>query len=374
MNINDIALSLEDGVGALTAAALLEEFGSAEAIYAASPSELTRAGLREGLALQIARKEAHRRAAAELKYIDKHGITAVASTDEDYPPLMREAADHPHVLYVCGDVNALTLRCVSIVGTRQFDTYGDVMCDRLVKGLAERVPGLCIVSGLAFGVDMSSHRAALRHGVPTIAVIPNALPNPVPASNAGIVREIVARGGAVVTELHSNSKQKGNFYIPRNRLIAALSEGTVVVQSDLGGGAMTTADFAFGYNRLVMAVPGRATDKTAKGPNWLIKSNKAQMVCNGEDVIRTLGWDLTVESVGPRVTPAVEAGFGAEAGAISVDAAGLLGCFRGGDAVSVDLLSELSALNHSELAPILLELEFAGKITRLPGGLYERIA
>ncbi len=365
MNINDIALTMEAGVGVKTAVALLEEFGTADAIYAASAADLVRAGLRETLAIQLVRKEAHKQAERELKYIEKQGITAIASTDEAYPPLLREINDYPHILYVQGDVKALRLRCLSMVGTRKFDTYGQTISERLVGQLAERVPGLCIVSGLAFGIDAACHRAALRHNVPTIAVVPNALPEIIPASNAGLARDILAHGGALVSEYHSNTKDKGDFYIPRNRIIAGLSEGTVVVQGDYKSGAMATAEFAFGYNRILMAVPGRATDQTANGPNLLIKSERAQMVCSGEDIIRAQMWDLNEPEVGPRPTPTQVP--------ISADAAGLWGCFRGGDAVSVDALADLTALDYSTLAPLLLELEFAGKITRLPGGLYQRI-
>ena len=366
MNINDIALTLERGLGPKTAAVLLNEFGSADAIYAISPAELVRRGnIREALAEQLPRREFHRQAEAELKYLKKHGLTAIASTDAEYPPLMREMNDPPHVLYVRGEVETLNMRCVSMVGTRKLSTYGQTMCDRLVRQLSERVPNLCIVSGLAFGIDVHCHRAALRYGVPTVAVVANTLPDVTPAQHSDIARDIVAHGGAIVSECHSNSKQTGDFYLSRNRIIAGLGEGTVVVEAGHGSGALSTADFAFGYNRTVMAVPGRATDEAAFGSNNLIKSERAAMVCTGEDIIRTLMWDVYVSEVGEK--PAKEAV------TVSADAQGLLGCFTSGNAVSVDALSELTALAHTALAPILLELEFAGKIKRLPGGLYERI-
>jgi DNA processing protein len=250
------------------------------------------------------------------------------------------------------------------VGTRRLSTYGQTMCDRLVRQLAERVPGLCIVSGLAFGIDAHCHRAALRYGVPTVAVVANTLPEVTPARHADIARDIVSRGGAIVSECNTHSKQTGDFYLSRNRIIAGLSEGTVVVEAPFESGALSTAEFAQGYNRTVMAVPGRATDETAFGTNLLIKSERAAMVCSGEDIIRTLAWDLYVPEVGEKPV-AAPAG-------LSPDAAGLLGCFRSGDAVSVDALSELTALDHTTLAPLLLELEFAGKVRRLPGGTYEK--
>ncbi len=366
MNVNDVALTLESGVGVKTVVALLNAFGSADAIYAATADELMRRGeLSAKLAGRIVRKEAHGQAEKELAYLEKHGLAAIASTDAEYPPLMSEMADYPHVLYVRGEADALNLRCVSMVGTRRISTYGQTMCDRLVRELAERVPNLCIVSGLAFGVDVQCHRAAIRYGVPTVAVVPGTLPDVVPAQHADIARDIVEHGGAIVSECHSNSKQTGDFYIARNRIIAGLSEGTVIVEAPWESGAMRTGDFALDYNRTLMAVPGRATDEISFGTNHLIKHNKAAMVCSGEDIVRTLGWDLYVPEVGERPVRS--------AAGISSDAEGLLGCFVSGDAVSVDTLAELTALDHTALAPLLLELEFAGRVRRLPGGSYVKI-
>jgi DNA processing protein len=367
MNINDIALTLEYGLGVKTAAALVETFGSADAVYRASVGDLMhRGGLREGLAEQITRKEYHKQAERELKHVEKHGLTALASTDAEYPLLMREMTDPPHVLYVRGNVDALRLRCLSMVGTRRISQYGQVMCDRLVRELAARVPGLCIVSGLAFGVDVNCHRAALRYGVPTVAVVANTLPDVTPAQHADIARDIIEHGGAIVTELHSQSKQAGDFYIPRNRIIAGLGEGCVVIEADHKSGSLSTADFALGYNRTLMAVPGRATDEVSFGTNNLIKNNKAQMVCSGEDIIRTMLWDITVPEVGEKPAKTIPS--------ISADARGLLGCFESGNATSVDRLSEVTALGLIELAPLLLELEFAGVVRKLPGGMYEKIS
>lgn len=365
MNIDDIALTLERGLGPKRLVPLLEEFGGATAVYNAPAAELVRrGGLSEKLAGQIARREFHRQAEAEAKYLKKHGLRALASTDSDYPPLMREMNDYPHVVYIRGEAGALNLRCVSIVGTRRISTYGQAMCDRLVRELAERVPGLCIVSGLAFGVDVHCHRAALRYGVPTVAVIAGTLPEVTPAQHTDIARDIVAHGGAIVSECNSGSKQTGDFYLSRNRIVAGLSEGTVVVEAPHGSGALSTADFAFGYNRILAAVPGRATDDAAFGSNNLIKSDRAAMVCSGEDVVRALAWDLYVPEVGAKLAK--------EAVGISADAKGLLGCFQSGNPVPVDALAELTALDHTALAPILLELEFAGKVRRLPGGMYEK--
>lgn len=364
MNADDIALTLEYGLGPKSVAWLLEVFGTAGAVYSASPAELVRrGGLREQMAERLPRKEYHKQAEKELDRIKKLGLTAIASTDPEYPPLMREMDDCPHVIYVRGNAGALAAANVSMVGTRRISQYGQAMCDRLVAQLAERVPGLGIVSGLAFGVDVHCHRAAIRYGSPTVAVIANALPDVTPAQHTDIARDIVDRGGAVISEYHSNSRQTGDFYIARNRIVAGLSEGTVIVEADHKSGSLHTARFALDYNRQLMAVPGRATDEAAFGTNNLIKTDRAQMVCSGEDIIRTLGWDVRFPEVGRKTAKTVD---------VSGDAQGLLKCFAGGDAVAVDRLCEITALGHAALAPILLELEFAGAVRRLPGGMYEK--
>lgn len=137
-----------------------------------------------------------RRRGKELEHCRRNGIAAIASTDPEYPPLLREIPDYPHVLYIKGDTAALSARCLSMVGTRNATPYGQTMCNRLVEGLAAQVPGLCIVSGLAFGIDVAAHRAALAAEVPTVAVLANPLPEVTPAQHTAVARDILDHGGA----------------------------------------------------------------------------------------------------------------------------------------------------------------------------------
>lgn len=363
MTIEDIALQLTPGIGVKGAAHLIDTFGDARHLFAASEEELTaRAGLRPELARQIVRRRAFADAEREMAYCRRHGITPLAATDEAYPPLLREIPDRPHVLYVMGDAGALSARCLSIVGTRDATPYGQTMCNRLVEGLAERVPGLCIVSGLAFGIDTAAHRAALAAGVPTVAVLANALPCVTPAQHAGVARDILAHGGALVTELHSQSKQNGNFYLARNRIIAGLSAGCIVVESPGNGGSLVTAHQADGYNRTVMAVPGRATDRTSDGTNHLIRNRLAQLVLSAGDVIDALMWDLGTDPATLRAeVPTPE---------LTKDEAGLLACFRTSDPLSVEELAALTGLGAGELATLLIGLELSGAVRQLPGNRY----
>jgi DNA processing protein len=365
MTTDDIAISLQRGMGPKVVAHLIAAMGTAADIYAATEEELTeRCGLKPELARSILRKEHHREAEAELKYMKKHGIEAVASTDGDYPAMLRECVDYPHVLYVRGNAGALGRRTLSMVGTRTITPYGQRMCDVLVGRVAEIAPGTAIVSGLAFGVDAHSHRAALKYGLPTVAVVANALPGVTPALNSSLADEIVAAGGAIVTELHSGTKQNGAYYMARNRIIAGMSEGTVVVESAVGGGSMSTAGMALGYERIVMAVPGRAGDRCSEGANMLIRRRQAAMVCSGDDMIHELGWDIAVAGKVP-----VHA---RETVTLSADERLLTGCFGEGEAVDMDTLSARSGIAIGQVSAMLMNLEIGGVVRALPGKRYEK--
>ena len=365
MTIEDIALQMTPGIGVKGAAHLLETFGDARSIFAASADELVqRAEIRPDLAREILRRQGFAPAEREMAYCRRNHIEIIASTDPDYPPLLRETPDFPAVLYVMGERRVLSQRCLTIVGTRQATPYGQTMCSRLIDGLAERVPRLCIVSGLAFGIDVAAHRAALAAKVPTVAVLANALPGVSPAQHAGVARDILAEGGALVTELHSQSKQKGNFYLARNRILAGLSAGCIVVESPDSGGSLFTAHCADSINRTVMAVPGRATDRSSAGTNHLIRNRKAQLVLSADDVIRELMWDLGEDPATFRPsapTPELTAG-----------ETQLLGHFTD-DPVDLETLAALSGLDPGELAALLVGLELSGAIRQLPGNRYMKL-
>lgn len=366
MTIEDIALTMTPGVGVKAAVHLLEYFGDARRIFAASEEELVGgAALRRDVARALVRRTAFAAAERELLYCHRHGIVAVASTDEVYPPLLRETPDYPHVLYVVGDVSALRMRCLSMVGTRDATPYGERMCDELVRGLAARLPDLCVVSGLAFGIDVAAHRAALAAGVRTVAVLAASLPEVTPAQHRAVARDIVASGGALVTELHGQVRQKGTFYLARNRIIAGLSAGTVVVESPCSGGSLMTAHCADGYDRCVMAVPGRAVDAASRGANLLIRNRKAQLVLSAGDIIAELMWDVEPAAAAPQPQP--------EPPVLTADEAGLLTCFRSSDPLSTEELGALCGLSAGELSVLLLGLEVAGAVRQLPGNRYVRI-
>lgn len=366
MTIEDLALVMTPGLGVKGVAHLLACFGSASAIFAASQEALREVGhLREEAIRHLLDRSGFAAAQREEAYCHRHAIQPLASTDPAYPPLLREINDYPHILYALGDPSVLQQPMLTMVGTRERSPYGDRACRYLIEGLAERIPDLVIVSGLAFGIDSVCHRLALECGLKTVAVVANALPEVTPTQHSHLAREIIERGGAILSELPSSAKQKGDFYVPRNRILAALSEGTILVESPASGGALLTAQFADGYNRVVMAVPGRIGDRTAIGPNTLIRNRKAQMILSAEDVVRELMWDVRAVS-----TPAPRK---VEQPALTRDEEGLLGCFRSDDPLSLAELQELSGLDAGTLSALLIGLELAGRIHILPGNRYEKL-
>ncbi len=366
MTPDDIALTLQPGLGCKGIIHLMSVYGSAAAVFAAGESDLVeRASLRADVASSLVRKSCHRAAEAEMDHMRRHGIGAVAATDGEYPAMLLHCNDYPHVLYFRGDIGVLNARTLSAVGTRAASQYGQRMSDVIVGQLAECVPDATVVSGLAFGIDACCHRAAVEYGLRTAAVVPCSLPSVVPPQHARLAEEILAHGGVVVTELNSHTRQNGNHYLPRNRIIAGMGEGTLVVESPREGGSLYTAEYAYGYDRTVMALPGRVGDRCSEGSNRLIRDRKAVMVCSGFDVARELGWDI-VKAGEVSVTEV-------ETVVLSADEERLMRCFGEGEAVNVGVLSMRSGMSVGEVNALLLGLEIGGAVRSLPGKLYEKV-
>lgn len=294
MLIDDIALTMHPEAGCRTVAHLLEYFGSAENVYAAQEEELREgAGLKASLARSIRLREGHVRAQTELGFVARSRLRVITSDSEHYPRRLLECGDYPHVLYVSGEMDLNAGRWLSVVGTRKITSYGARLCEVLIGELARLVPDLVIVSGLAYGVDVAAHRAAMNHGVPTVGVLGHPINRIYPPPHTDTARRMVNLGGAVLSEFSSSEEPRRSGFVQRNRIIAGLSEGTLVVESAAKGGSLITADMTDGYHRTLMAVPGRVGDLCSEGTNHLIRTLKAQMVCSGEQIAELMNWDDT---------------------------------------------------------------------------------
>lgn len=291
MVIEDLALLFVRGVDSRVAAHLVDYFGSAEAVFNATIEQLTRgAQLREDIARRILCREGVDAAKRELSYCRKHNITILAATDADYPPLLRESSDRPHILFVRGNVEALGCRTLAMVGTSEVSASGLSACDKLLFKLSQMVDNLCVVSGLGYGIDSACHRAALTYNIPSIAVLPCALPSVVPSSHSSLAEDILHHGGALVSELPSTAQPSDNQELACGRIIAALSMGTLVVEAYSGDYPVKVATIADSYGRMVMALPGRISDSSYMGSNNLIRSSRAHLVLTAADICEDMGW------------------------------------------------------------------------------------
>lgn len=366
MTIEDLALLFTRGIGARGAAALVDYFGSAEEVFAASKAELMNSvSLREDLAESIVSGAGMHRAEREVEYCRKHDIRIISATDREYPESLRMASDRPHVLFVQGNVAALSMQCLSVVGTRESTPTGTHVCQQLVTSLSEKIRNLCIVSGLAYGIDSAAHRAALAAGATTIAVLPSVLPSITPAAHRTLADDILRSGGALVSELHSETHQNGSFFISRNRIIAALASGVLVVESPASGGSLTTAEYADSYSRPVMAVPGRITDTQSFGTNNLIRIGKARLVLTADDIIEELGWQ---PSCGTEETKSSDIEI-----ELSDAESAVLQALSTSPTVEWERLISTTGLSLGELSMVAMDLELKGLIRALPGKRYELI-
>ncbi len=363
MDIYDIALAMTPRVGGHTAVHLINTFFSAENIFSVSYDELRhRAKLNDAVAMSIVRREGFRAAEAEIKHCEKYNITPIALVDPEYPSLLREINDPPYIIYVQGNKSILTHNLISVVGTRRMTTYGERATDIMVGQLGEKIHNLVIVSGLAFGIDGAAHRAAINYNTPTIAILPNPLPGVTPAAHSQLAASIIDSGGALITELHSTSNAAGKAYISRNRIIAGISAATIVVESAIKGGSMSTARIAHDYQRTVAAIPGRIIDNSAMGCNKLIAEGGAIMLNSADDLIRELKFEDRVVEKKREVKGELK-GFTGNQRAV-------LQQFNGSDPLSIQELEEATGLSITELSVVLMELELLDALKAISGARY----
>jgi DNA processing protein len=277
-------------IGDVSAKKLIAHCGSPTAIFEDKVQSLlkidgigtfTIKGLYDAEHLEAAEKE--------LQYIRDNDIDCSYFTDNDFPRYLKHCLDGPLVLFKKGTINLEGRKIISIVGTRNITSYGTAFCERLVETLAPLDP--IIVSGFAYGVDICAQRNAIKHGLQTIGCLAHGLNQVYPKVHAKYVPEIEKNGG-FVTEFWSSSNPDRENFLKRNRIIAGMSEATIVVESAEKGGSLVTADIANSYNREVFAVPGRVQDKYSMGCNNLIKQQKAHMITSAADIIYLLNWEL----------------------------------------------------------------------------------
>jgi DNA processing protein len=363
--IHKIAIGMIPGIGSITAKKLIAYTGSIEGIFREKKSKLLKIpGIGEVLANEIINNNVLEKAEKEYGFIKQYNIKTYFYLDENYPERLKHCQDSPIMLYIKGNIDLNARKIISIVGTRKATQYGKSVCEKLVEQLSELKHDPVIVSGLAFGIDITAHKAALKNKLSTVAVLGHGLKTIYPAAHTKYAKEIVIKG-ALATEFNSDITADRPFFVRRNRIIAGLADATIVIESGDEGGALITADIANSYNRDVFAVPGRTEDGMSKGCNKLIKTNKAHLLESIEDLEYILGW----ESSGTKSKAIQKELFVS----LSDEEKLIMEIIRTHNELSIDLICHEANLPVSKVSPILLNLEFAGFVKSLPGKVYRVI-
>ncbi len=355
-----IGITLIPKIGSINAKKLIAYCGGVEAVFKEKKKALMKIpGIGEGIVKNILSQAVLNRAEEEIAFIEKHKIQPLFYTDKEYPQRLLQCEDGPVMLYYKGNKPLNQKRVLAMVGTRRATSYGRIICEKIVDGLAEK--GVMIVSGLAYGIDSCAHRNALKHDIATVGVLGHGLDRIYPAENRNVAEKMISNGG-LLTEFMSKTNPDRENFPKRNRIIAGISDATLVVESGKKGGAIITAEIAFSYNRDVFAVPGRVEDPYSKGCNLLIKSNKAAMVESVKDLEYILGWDdVKVEQ---NKSPELFVN-------LTNDEQKIFDVLKEKEDAGIDEIMIKSKLPVSKISGVLLNLEFKGLVLSLPGKRYK---
>jgi len=362
-----LALTRIDGLGIRGCHKLIEHFGSPQAAYMASLTELESCGVPARVAQAIFAQAALKDAERDVQEVAKADCVLIAFDSEEYPPLLKQIPDAPLLLYVRGDVKVLSQFAVAIVGSRRPSAYGSSVAHRLAHDLAQRQ--LVIASGLARGVDSAAHRGALEAKGKTVAVLGSGLDVIYPRENKKLADEI-AKSGAVISEFPLGTGPTPENFPIRNRIISGLSLGVVVVEAAEYSGSLITARLALEQNREVFAVPGNITSAQSFGPNHLIKQG-AKLVDQWMDVVEEFPSEVRMQLMPPaEVTEGVP--MGAETASLfqtslTPDQKAVFDVLRADQTSFVDDIVGAAQMPHPRVLGVLLELEMNGLIRQLPG-------
>jgi DNA processing protein len=358
-----IGIGLIPKIGPVLTRRLIAYCGSAEGVFRESRSHLSKIpGIGETLVEYIFHYKNLDVADQEIEFISQHNIRAVFYLDEDYPERLRQCEDAPVVFYMKGDTDLNRKKIISIVGTRNPTDYGRNVTRELVENLSVTYPETLIVSGMAYGIDICAHKAALKHKLDTVGVLGHGLSLIYPAAHRDTARQMVEQGALITEFRHDETPEAPNF-VKRNRIIAGLSDATIVVESGEKGGALITADIAGSYNRDVFAFPGKVNDKYSTGCNRLIKTNRAALIESMADLEYIMGWQQSGKNAS-----AVQKNLFIE---LSPEETQMVEFLRRENQMTIDQLAIYCNMQVSKTSGMLLNLEFKGIVKCLPGKVYQ---
>lgn len=358
--IEKIALTLIDGVGPITSRQLISYLGGVQEVFQAKKKDLLAIpGIGEKTVNSISRhKEIFARAEAEVEFIMKHEIKVLFYTDKSYPFRLKAVEDSPILLYYKGTADLDHHRVVSIIGTRSPSEQGKILCEKIVEDL--HAFDVIILSGLAYGVDITAHRKAVELNIPTIGVMGNGMDKLYPSAHISTSKRMIQNGGLLTQFMTKTKPDRENFPM-RNKVVAGLSDAVVVIESGLEGGSMITADYANHYNKDVFAIPGRPTDEMNAGCNTLIKRNKASLIESATDIAHFMNWDKKSETNLVQRTLFHD---------LNENEQKVIALLKQNETISIDRFYNELMVSPSRMAGILLEMEFKGLIKGLPGKKY----
>ncbi len=363
-----LALALTPGLGPTRIKKLIEHYGTAERVFQASLTELEATGMRAVSAQSIATGKSMELAQQECAKTVEAGAKIISLSDPEYPSRLKEIYDPPVILFVKGSVEVLAQPGIAMVGTRHPTPYGSGMAERLSSDLAAR--GLVIVSGMARGIDTMSHRGAIAAKGKTVAVLGTGIDVMYPKENTRLAEQVVALGGALITEFPVGTFPAPQNFSIRNRIISGMSAGVLVVEAAEYSGTRITSRLALEQNRDVYAVPGNVTNKNSWGPNTLIKQG-AKLVATWEDVWEELPTDvqLALSALQQNESPEPETASLFPEEVTSPHEKKILKLLKADESTHIDQLVELleDEMSASEIFAALFELELNGKIRQMPG-------
>lgn len=352
-----------EGVGDIMAKKLINHLGSAEAVLKAKKSQLISIeGVGEVLYRNLQNQNIYKLAENELKFIEANGINPLFYQDAEYPERLKHCVDGPVLLFGSGNINFAGRKTLSIVGTRQMTAYGGDFCRKLLEDLVPLNP--VIVSGFAYGVDIHAHLVAMDLGLQTIGVVAHGLNQVYPKPHKKYVARMEQNGG-FLTEFWSTSNPDRENFVKRNRIVAGISEATIIIESAEKGGSLITANVANDYNRDVFALPGRITDKYSMGCNDLIKTQRANLLTGAADLIYMLNWELEEKKLPPVQKQLFVT--------LEPDEQKVYDYLQKNGKELLDIIALNCDMPVFRLSSMLLNMELKGVIRPLPGKLFEAV-
>ncbi len=357
-----IALTMIPELGPVRVKALIDYFGDAASVFAARKKELAAVETIGELRAKFIKDYTDFSAAEqEIHFIEQQKIKALFLTDSTYPKRLLHCYDPPPLLYYHGNADLNQSKIISVIGTRSHTGYGKQVTEELIAGL-QSLPVL-IVSGLAFGIDAIAHKAALQHGMPTVGVLGHGLDTIYPQQHTTLSKEMLPYGG-LLSEFRKGTQPDKHNFPKRNRIVAGMSDATIVIETDIKGGSMITAELAHNYNRDLFAVPGKITDSKSSGCLQLIQQNKAILLSDAEQLIDVMGWLENKKQVKKQTALFVE---------LSNEEKVVVNLLENKECVPIDELYLKSGLSSSMMAAVILNLELQNIIRSMPGKQFSLI-